>query len=416
MAVIGNTDVYNILRTSFSIMNKPLMNHGERTAYIFYKMLQCEGKYNQAELADYIMLAVLHDIGTCKPEYKLRWKEFEKRDVWPHSIFGFLFFKYLSPLEDKAEIILYHHLHYNKFDKIKSKYAKLAQYLFLADTMDVIMCMPDVHEPDYFKRYRDITFSGEALELFFKAEAKYDILNKLKTREYISELDAAIGSAKFSEEYKRKFLQMLVFFIDFRSEHTVVHTLATTTFALEIAKLMRVSNQDKYNLYYGAMLHDLGKIAIPISILEAPRKLNDKEMEIMKAHVVITDKILNGIVDDEVRLISVRHHEKMDGSGYPNGISGAQLTLPQKIVAVADIISALYGKRSYKEAFDTDRIVKILKSDADNNKLSKEVVDVAVRNINRIIDNFEEQKDSIMGTYMQIKRQEKDIYQQFAGL
>ena len=408
--------MYDILRKSFSILNPQLMHHSERTAYILYKMLLAEGRMNNQEMADYVLIALLHDIGTCKLEYIDHWAEYEKNDVWPHSIYGFLFLKYLSPLESKAEVVLYHHLDYNKHYVIKSQYIKIAEYLFMADKMDVVMSMPGTLESDYLQKYRNIKFSAEALALFLKANAQYKVLDNLKHDDYLKELDELIASVNFSEEYKRKFLQMLVYIIDFRSEHTVIHTLATTIFAQELGEMMHLTAQEKYNLYYGALLHDIGKIAIPLSILEAPGRLTPKEMDIMKKHVEITDHILTGIVDDDVREIAIRHHEKIDGSGYFRGLKGDQLTRPQRIVAVADIISALYGKRSYKEAFDIDKIKGIIKSDADNNKICPQVVGVALRNMNRIIDNFEKKKEVTLGTYMQIKRQEHEIYEQFKGL
>ena len=416
MAVISSKNMYDILRKSFSILNPQLMHHSERTAYILYKMLLAEGRMNNQELADYVLIALLHDIGTCKLEYIDHWAEYEKNDVWPHSIYGFLFLKYLSPLESKAEVVLYHHLDYNKHYVIKSQYIKIAEYLFMADKMDVVMSMPGTLESDYLQKYRNIKFSAEALALFLKANAQYKVLDNLKHDDYLKELDELIASVNFSEEYKRKFLQMLVYIIDFRSEHTVIHTLATTIFAQELGEMMHLTAQEKYNLYYGALLHDIGKIAIPLSILEAPGRLTPKEMDIMKKHVEITDHILTGIVDDDVREIAIRHHEKIDGSGYFRGLKGEQLTKPQRIVAVADIISALYGKRSYKEAFDIDKIKEIIKSDADNNKICPQVVGVALRNMNRIIDNFEKKKEVTLGTYMQIKRQEHEIYEQFKGL
>lgn len=416
MAVISSKNMYDILRKSFSILNPQLMHHSERTAYILYKMLLTEGRMNNQEMADYVLIALLHDIGTCKLEYIDHWADYEKNDVWPHSIYGFLFLKYLSPLDSKAEVVLYHHLDYNKHYVIKSQHIKIAEYLFMADKMDVMMSMPGTLESDYLQKYRNIKFSAEALALFLKANAQYNVLDNLKHDDYLKEIDDLIASVNFSEEYKRKFLQMLVYIIDFRSEHTVIHTLATTIFAQELGEMMHLAAQEKYNLYYGALLHDIGKIAIPLSILESPGRLSPKEMDIMKKHVEITDHILTGIIDDDVREIAIRHHEKLDGSGYFRGLKAEQLTKPQRIVAVADIISALYGKRSYKDAFDIDRIKEIIKSDADNNKICPQVVGVALRNMNRIIDNFEKKKEITLGTYMQIKRQEHEIYEQFKGL
>ena len=125
----------------------------------------------------------------------------------------------------------------------------------------------------------------------------------------------------------------------------------------------------------------------------------------MKAHVRITEMILEGVVDDAVLQIAVRHHEKLDGSGYHKGLTGDQLTLPQQIVAVADILSALYGKRSYKEAFSSDLIKKIMTGDAENNKINKGAVDILMRNYDKVITAFEKEKENTIGLYLKIKEQ-----------
>ena len=114
---------------------------------------------------------------------------------------------------------------------------------------------------------------------------------------------------------------------------------------------MNVGTRDLEILYYGSLLHDIGKIVIPLSILEAPRRLTDEEMRIMKAHVVITGKILEGIMDERIVNVAYRHHEKLDGTGYPQGLRAEDLSQLERIVAVGDILSALYSKRSYKDSF-----------------------------------------------------------------
>ena len=153
---------------------------------------------------------------------------------------------------------------------------------------------------------------------------------------------------------------MLVYSIDFRSEHTVVHTMSTVNFAMQLGRLMGLGAKELQSLYYGALLHDLGKVAIPLDILESPGRLEEKDMRVMRAHVRITEMILSGLVDEEVLEIAARHHEKLDGTGYHKGLTEKDLTLPQQIAAVADMLSALYGKRSYKDSFDSGKIRKIL--------------------------------------------------------
>lgn len=419
MSIISSKDVNDIIRKTLGIINQKIMNHGEITGYILYKMMQYENTYTEQhyteqELVDYTMLGILHDIGLYKEDNVKNVTDFETQNLWTHSIYGFLFLKFLSPVGERAEVVLYHHLDYNRYSLIQSKYLHVIALLNLADKMDTFLHLKDEKlEPDYFVKYRNIKFSASALELFQKAEKTYNITANLVDGSYRKELEELLAKGAFSEQYKRGFLEMLVYTIDFRSEHTVIHTLATVNFAEQLGRLARLSGKDLRDLHYGALLHDLGKIAIPLSILESTGRLSDSEMKIMKAHVRITEMILEGVVDDAVLQIAVRHHEKLDGTGYHKGYNASDLTLTQQIIAVADILSALYGKRSYKEAFSKEKILDIMKSDAENGKINKKVVESLERNYDKIIAEFEKEKENTIGLYLKIKEQYVIISEKF---
>lgn len=414
MAVIKNKDIFLVIHRSLSMVDEEIMEHGKVVGYIFYKMLDYQNKFFLQELIDYTMIGVLHDIGLYKsPDQKTIHIE-ETKNVWKHSIYGFLFLKYLSPLGDKAEIVLYHHLDYSKYQLIYSKYIEIAEYLAFADKLDMFMRSSNVdRDVEFFAKQSGVQFSERAKQLFLNAERKYQIFENIRSRAYEKELAALLSKKLMTEEQKRSFLEMLIYTIDFRSEHTVVHSLATTTFAVEIAKLMHLQSQDIYNIYYGALLHDIGKLVTPTEILEAPRKLSEKEMHVMQEHVANSERILKGAIDDTVLQIAIRHHEKLDGTGYHRGLTGAELTTPQRIVAVADIISALYGKRSYKGQFNANLIKEILTKDSEAGKLCPKVVGVAVRNMDRLIRNFEKKKVKTIGNYILIKEQYQEIYKKF---
>lgn len=419
MSVISSKDVYQIIRKTLGIINNKIMHHGEITGYILYKMMEYENaytdqNYTEQELVDYTMLGILHDIGLYKEDNVKNVSDFETKNLWPHSIYGFLFLKYLSPIGDRAEIVLYHHLDYNRYSMIQSRYLHVTELLNLADKMDTVLHLKEEKlEQDYFSKYRNIKFSGAAMDLFQKAEKCYGITDNLVTGKYREELDVLLAKRAFSEQYKKGFLEMLVYTIDFRSEHTVIHTLATVNFAEQLGRLARVSGKDLRDLHYGALLHDLGKIAIPLHILESTGRLSDDEMKVMKAHVRITEMILEGVVDDAVLQIAVRHHEKLDGTGYHRGLSAADLTLPQQIIAVADILSALYGKRSYKEAFSKEKILDIMNSDADKGKINRNVVTTLEKSYDSIIEVFEKEKENTIGLYLKIKEQYAIMIERF---
>ena len=419
MSVISSKDVNEIIRKTLGIINNKIIQHGEITGYLLYKMMEYENEYTdqhytEQEMVDYTMLGILHDIGLYKEDNVKNVSDFETKNLWPHSIYGFLFLKYLSPMGDKAEIVLYHHLDYNRHSMIQSRYMHIIDMLSLADKMDTFLHLKDEKlGQDYFAKYRDIKFSGAAMDLFQKAEKRYGITGSLVNGKYREELDILLAKRAFPEQYKKGFLEMLVYTIDFRSEHTVIHTLATVNFAEQLGRLSRVSGKDLRDLHYGALLHDLGKIAIPLNILESTGRLSDDEMKIMKAHVRITEMILEGVVDDAVLQIAVRHHEKLDGTGYHKGLKAEDLTLPQQIIAVADILSALYGKRSYKEAFSKEKILDIMNSDADRGKINRNVVTSLERNYDNIIKEFEKEKENTIGLYLKIKEQYAIMIERF---
>ncbi len=412
--LVTTSNIYDVMRRALGFMDNKILLHGEITAYIFYNMLKADGSYTDVELAEYTLVGMMHDIGMIKTGYKEDLVQYEFNNVWAHSVYGYLFLKYLSPVDDMAEIVLYHHLPYHLHTRIRSSQMKVTEYLALADKMDVFMRMEGHDmEKDYFVRKANVDFSAKALEVFYKAQSDYAFLNKLKTDEYQRELLELFERVKFTEKQKKGFLEMLIYAIDFRSQQTVIHTMSTKTFAVELGRLMRVSARDLQILYYGSLMHDIGKIVIPLSILEAPRRLTDDEMRVMKAHVVISDRILRGIFDDQIVDVAAKHHEKLDGTGYPLGLKDEDISLLERIAAVADILSALYGKRSYKESFAPEKVKSILQSDADNGKICSKVVQVAISNFDSIIRNYEKQRSDTMERYMEIVNQYDSIYERF---
>lgn len=408
MSIINSSDVYRIICQTLNTVSAKVMRHSQIVGYTLFKMLQYENAYPLEDIIDYTMVGILHDMGLYKNEITGRMADYELNNVWDHSVYGYLFLRHLSPLQDKAEIVLYHHLDYNKHNQIQSDHIRVCEHLAYADKLDTYNRLHKTGMPVpriYFEEQRGIAFSPRSQKLFEQADEKYRINAHIKDGSYLKELDGLLGLRKFTEEEIRGFLQLLIYTIDFRSEFTVLHTFATTQFATALGKYMRLSPTEMDELYYGALLHDIGKIMIPVSILESPNRLSDPEMEVMRTHVLHTENILKPIVNDNVLKIAIRHHEKLDGSGYPAGISGDRLTKSQRIVTVADILSALYQKRSYKDGFSLTTIAKIIHDDAVNGKLCPQVVTFAIKHMNDIMIDFEKKREELLGLYTQIKEQ-----------
>jgi HD-GYP domain-containing protein (c-di-GMP phosphodiesterase class II) len=416
MDIISSKNVINIVRKTLNLIDDRLVSHGERVSYILYKMLTYENKYTEDEILKYVTASIFHDIGAYKKEELDKMVQFETNNVWGHSIYGYLFLKNLSPLKDVADIVLYHHLDYEKLININSNYKIIASYLNLADRIDV----SEINTYSYcdrneFRYYCNAKFSTESLELFEKAEKELHILERLADKSYLDELNRLLEEAVFTIQEKELFLKMLIYSIDFRSEFTVMHTITTVSFANEIGRCFGLNEYDAMCLKYGALLHDIGKISIPIDILEAPRALTSDEMNIMKKHVEISEYVLKDFINNDILEIAVRHHEKLDGSGYFKGLTAKDLNLPQRILAVADILSALCGRRSYKTEFDKKRVIGIIENEAKKGKICSRVVKCVVGNFDYIINFVKQDTLEPLQLYSKMQQEYNELYDQFCN-
>ena len=205
---------------------------------------------------------------------------------------------------------------------------------------------------------------------------------------------------------------MLAYSIDFRSEFMVLHTITTVNASIAIANIMGIPGDRSDRLYYGALLHDIGKVATPVEILEKPGALTPDEYKIMQEHVVDSGRILKEYVHPDIYKIAVRHHEKLDGSGYPLGLTGDQLSREERICAVADIISALIRKRSYKQVFSKEQTLKILGDMARRNQICPEVTKAVSMNYDFLMEEIDKNGERLMLIYQQMK----DEYREMLGM
>lgn len=146
--------------------------------------------------------------------------------------------------------------------------------------------------------------------------------------------------------------------IEYRDGDTGEHVSRVATISRLIAETMGLSDERCRTIYLAAPLHDIGKIAIPDAILGKPGKLTPEEITEMRKHVSIGADILEDGSSDLIRvarLIALGHHEKWDGTGYPQKLSGYDIPVEARIVAIADVFDALCSQRSYKPAWPLDR-------------------------------------------------------------
>ena len=381
------SDVADMAHRALNYVDPRLIDHGLRVAVMLDAMLEVDGTLDARQRAAMRHVALLHDVGAYRTEEIDRLVEFETEHVWEHSFYGYLFVKELSPFSEFAEVVLYHHMPNSLFTDQDSTTRLLAQALQVADRADVfLMEHPDAsasavahelagREPD--------RFAPQAVDLFLEAENRFGLLEGW--RQGAAADPVAFAMSAEDNETTELYLDMLVHVIDFRSRHTVAHTVTTAWVAYELAVRMLSDDDEVRSVYVAALLHDMGKIGVPLNILEKPGRLDDLEMAVMRTHVLLSERIIDGCVHPDIVNAAVRHHEKLDGSGYPRGLRAHELTLPDRIIAVADIVSALVGTRSYKEAYSKDRVLRILTEQSEKGLVDESVVRVVTRDYDDIM-------------------------------
>jgi len=383
--------VLAILLRALDHIDVRLVDHGRRVAYIVYKMMQADGTFRQKDMQEICIVAALHDIGAYKTEEIDHMMRFELEDVFDHSIYGYLFLKHMSPLSKWADIVLYHHLNYELHHRFDGKHLMIADMIHLADRIDVMLQTKGRWlGPDELYAQQNRRFSKRTIDLFHKVCGQCDLRLDIMSGLYLNELAVFEAAADYREETLLDFIRMIACSIDFRSENTVSHVTTTVSISQELGKLFHLDETEMEKIRLGAYLHDIGKISTPLEILEKPGSLTPEETLVMRKHIDTTKEILRGRIDEDVLRIACRHHEKIDGSGYPCRLTGEQLSLSERIVAVADIISALVGIRSYKKSFPRETVIKILMQQKAAGKLCGRVIDTAVQNYDIIMESGRE--------------------------
>ena len=142
---------------------------------------------------------------------------------------------------------------------------------------------------------------------------------------------------------------------EMRDLYTAGHQRRVQQLACAIAKEMGLKEDTINNIYFGSLIHDIGKINIASEYLNKPGKLTDLEFKILQSHVMLGHQVIEEIgFPEQVMAIVCQHHERLDGKGYPEGISGAQILLESRIVAVADVVEAMSSDRPYRAALGID--------------------------------------------------------------
>ena len=184
----------------------------------------------------------------------------------------------------------------------------------------------------------------------------------------------------------------LVLAAEYKDEDTGDHIVRMSRYSALMAEKLGMRDKDVQNIRYASPMHDVGKIGIPDSILMKPGKLTDEEFDIMKTHTTIGAKILADSKAEILKLarqIAISHHEKWNGKGYPQGLSGDKIPIAGRIVGLADVFDALTSKRPYKVPYPVEIACDIIRKERGEH-FDPDVADVFLENIDEFLAIKEE--------------------------
>ncbi|WP_394147876.1 HD-GYP domain-containing protein [Shewanella atlantica] len=162
-----------------------------------------------------------------------------------------------------------------------------------------------------------------------------------------------------------------------KDEYLLEHSVAVSVLITIFAFYLKIDKETVRKLAVGGFLHDVGKIMIPDSILNKPGKLTDEEFEVMKSHAQHSIDTIERTPDIDALSLEVAklHHEKLNGKGYPNGVTASEISIYGRMISICDIFDALTSNRCYKQGYPQVKAFNILRALAKNNELDDELVD-----------------------------------------
>ncbi|MBN2264704.1 MAG: response regulator, partial [Candidatus Aminicenantes bacterium] len=235
---------------------------------------------------------------------------------------------------------------------------------------------------------------------FDSTELKARIRALLRLRMMESELalvnrNLKMRTSDLVEQQRALFLstvKSLASAIDAKDEYTRHHSTRVTDFTLKIAAKMGLTDREMGELELAAVLHDVGKIAVPESILNKPGKLTDAEFELVKEHPVRGEAILSPVIElKEIGRIVRAHHERYDGRGYPDKLKGREIPLGARIMAIADTYDSITSERPYRKAASHRYAVKEIIS-CSGTQFDPEVVEHFLEIANSFVPTKDEDK------------------------
>lgn len=377
--------------------------HGKRVAYLAVLMGK-EAGFADEELRDFIGCCLLHDNALtefireelAKSPMSDRLSadildvvnEKKPDAMHDHSVLGEQNIRLMPFRTDVNNIILYHHENADGSGTLgltASEIPLKSEILHLADTADASLHLhlkdftPEDFEElcSWVEKRRGKMFSDEVVDLFKKA-VTYEKLEYLRGKDLLFCLHEELHKEvlDYTDAEIHNIAKLFSRIIDYKSEFTEKHSTGVANMAEVMAHYYDFGPEKSIRFYFAGAMHDIGKLAVVNDILEKPGKLTEDEFAEMKNHAVATRYVLSEIGDmpDIVEWAS-NHHERLDGSGYPQGLTADELSFEEQLMACIDVYQALTEIRPYKDGIAHEEAISTMKDMASKGEINAEIVE-----------------------------------------
>ncbi|HEV8701037.1 MAG TPA: HD domain-containing phosphohydrolase [Candidatus Polarisedimenticolia bacterium] len=219
-----------------------------------------------------------------------------------------------------------------------------------------------------------------------------DFLNKpFDTVELTTRVRSLLSLKHFTDEFEHasNVLKSIALVVEGRDRYTGDHCKRLGQYAVRIGKTLGLGQEDLETLWLGGIFHDLGKIAVSDSVLNKPAPLTPEELTVMRTHPVVGANLCKAMRTMERVLPLIRHHhEKLDGSGYPDHLAGKEIPLLVRIITAVDVYDALATARPYRKALPHETVMTIMREEVAKGWWDREIVDMLdpARSISPAVD------------------------------
>lgn len=374
-------DLVECLSRAMDLVDNTLVNHHKRVAYISQRIAAELGMAEPCQNR-LILAGLLHDSGALSLGDRLEALRFEISYPQRHSEVGYNLLASYPPFADLANMVRYHHVpwkHGQGQTCENREVPKESHIIHLADRIAVLMGQQkDVIGESYAIREEIKAGAGE-LFVPEHVEAFLSLASQEAFWLYASAPPNFARSRQWPLIEREEQFGLAQFFgrvIDFRSSFTATHSSGVAESAAALAELMGMPEAECRKMKLAGYLHDLGKLAIPTEILEKPDTLTVAERNVIRSHTFHTFTILDAIPQfHTIKTWAAFHHERLNGEGYPFRLKEGELSLGARIMAVADVFTAITEDRPYRKGMSETQALKVLTEMVKNRVLDGQIVE-----------------------------------------